>query len=296
MYLTAFSRHFSLMNRNYQSLAFHTVNIGSANAMYESEKQLSDLCVSKSATATNFQDNPQEDQEWESKIEALTKQQLDDAASLTSVLDEIQRLKQQLEKASESEENSSPVELQNLKNTLAETCSLADTMKHELVRPKNRSPGPNSIKQTLAQLEAAKDTINALGSDVANSTKAYDAIKAAETRDEEEQSLSEAQIRSASEISAQIKDQFSLREADLKEELRKAATNIEELKGSLMDKETELQGISEENDILNSKLMKSELEPNKDQELGAELMNIKANLTDKEIELQNVLEKNETLS
>ncbi|XP_074266367.1 interactor of constitutive active ROPs 3-like [Silene latifolia] len=41
--------------------------------------------------------------------------------------------------------------------------------------------------------------------------------------------------------------------------------------------------------------MKFELEPNKDQELGAELMKIKANLTDKEIELQNVLEKNETL-
>ncbi|XP_074285559.1 interactor of constitutive active ROPs 3-like isoform X2 [Silene latifolia] len=309
----------------------------------ESEKQLSDLCASKNATATDLQDNPQEDQEWESKIEALTKQQLDDAASLASVLDEIQRLKEQLNKATESEENSSLVELQSLKNTLAETRSLADTMKHELVQAKeSEAQAQNSIKQTLAQLEAAKDTINALRSDIANSTKAYDAVvselqqsrahvsflesfaenlktvnsdqcqmdleaaklevrqlrsalEAAETRAEEERSLSEAQIRSASEISAQIKDQFSLREADLKEELRKAAANIEELKGSLMDKETELQGISEENDILNSKLMKSELEPSKDQELGVELMKIKANLTDKENELQNVLEKNETL-
>ncbi|XP_074266366.1 interactor of constitutive active ROPs 2, chloroplastic-like [Silene latifolia] len=157
-------------------------------------------------------------------------------------------------------------------------------MKHELVQAKeSEAQAQNLIKQTLAQLEAAKDTINALRSDVANSTKAYDAVvsdyrsikgtcklpesffenlktvnsdqcqmdleaaklevrqlrsalEVVETRAEEERSLSEAQIRSASEISAQIKDQFNLREADLKEELRKAAANIEELKGSLMDK------------------------------------------------------------
>ncbi|KAH9606370.1 hypothetical protein KSS87_017275 [Heliosperma pusillum] len=309
----------------------------------ESEKQLLELCASKEASATNLQDNPQEDQELESKIKALTKQQLDDAASLTSVSDEIERLKQQLDKASESEENSSLFELQSLKNTLAETRSLADTMKQELEQVKeSEALAQNSVKQTLAQLEAAKDTINALRSDIANSTQAYDAVvselqqsranvsflesfaenlktvnsdqcqmdleaakfevrqlrsalEAAEARAEEERLLTEAQIRSASEISAQIKDQFSLREANLKEELRKAAANIEELKGSLMDKETELQGISEENDILNSKLEKSELEPNKDQELGFELMKIKTSLTDKENELQNVLEKNETL-
>lgn len=127
------------------------------------------------------------------------------------------------------------------------------------------------------------------------------ALETAETKHHEEQIQSTVQLRSAYELVEQIKSGSSLREAELEAELEKTKANVEELKANLMDKETELQGISEENEGLNLKLEKN-LSCQREYELEKELKKLKehvadmrANLMDKETELQSILEENEML-
>lgn len=127
------------------------------------------------------------------------------------------------------------------------------------------------------------------------------ALEVAEARCHEEQVRSTVQIRSAHELMEQIKSESSLREAELVAELQKAKAYIEELKANLMDKETELQGITEENEDLNLKLEKN-MSGKREYELERELKNLKervahlkANLMDKETELQSIAEENEML-
>ncbi|KAK6926839.1 hypothetical protein RJ641_008558, partial [Dillenia turbinata] len=116
----------------------------------------------------------------------------------------------------------------------------------------------------------------------------------------EEQIQRTVQISGAHEQVEQIKLASTMRESVLAEELKEAKAEIEELKADLMDKETELQGIVEENEELNSKVEK--LSCQKEHEFTSELMKLKeniaelkANLMDKETELQNILEENEML-
>uniref|UniRef100_A0A5B7BJX0 Putative interactor of constitutive active ROPs 3 isoform X2 n=1 Tax=Davidia involucrata TaxID=16924 RepID=A0A5B7BJX0_DAVIN len=126
-------------------------------------------------------------------------------------------------------------------------------------------------------------------------------LDATEIRYHEEQIQSTLQIRSAYELMDQIKSVSNLREAELEAELNKTKADIEELKANLMDKETELQGIMEENEGLNMKIEKSllcqrEYEPEKELKKSKEdVEELKANLMDKETELQNILEENEML-
>uniref|UniRef100_A0A2P2JZD0 Interactor of constitutive active ROPs 3 n=1 Tax=Rhizophora mucronata TaxID=61149 RepID=A0A2P2JZD0_RHIMU len=127
------------------------------------------------------------------------------------------------------------------------------------------------------------------------------ALEAAEVKYHEKQIHSTVQIRSVYEQVEQIKTGSIHREAELDAELKKARSDIEDLKAELMDKETELQGILEENEGLNMKLKKS-LSYNRETELEGELKKLKENLAnlnaslmDKETEQLNLLEENENL-
>ncbi|KAF3453088.1 hypothetical protein FNV43_RR03522 [Rhamnella rubrinervis] len=124
------------------------------------------------------------------------------------------------------------------------------------------------------------------------------ALETAETRYNEEQIRSMVQIRTAYELMEQIKSGSNLREAELEAELAKTKAGIEDLKANLMDKETELQGIIEENEGLNLKIEKNlsyqreyELE-NELKKVKEQVADLKANLMDKETEVQNILEEN----
>ncbi|KAM7496685.1 hypothetical protein LguiA_021099 [Lonicera macranthoides] len=127
------------------------------------------------------------------------------------------------------------------------------------------------------------------------------ALEMAETRYHEEQIRSTVQITGVYELLEDIKSKSSLREAELEDELKKAKACIEELKANLMDKETELQGICEENEDLNSRLGSTssgqrELELEKElRKTREDIKNLKANMMDKETELQNISEENEIL-
>lgn len=127
------------------------------------------------------------------------------------------------------------------------------------------------------------------------------AIDTAETKHQEEQIRSTVQIRNAYELMEQIKSELGQRECELEAELKRKKADIEELKANLMDKETELQGIVEENENLNLKLEESMSSRNEHglrkelkrlEECVAEL---KADTMDKETTLQSISEENEML-
>ncbi|PIN06462.1 hypothetical protein CDL12_20984 [Handroanthus impetiginosus] len=127
------------------------------------------------------------------------------------------------------------------------------------------------------------------------------ALQVAEIRYNDEQARLGEETRHAFEMVEQIKSASGQREAELEAELRKSRYEIEELRANLMDKETELQGICEENDGLIMQL-ENTLSGQREHELENELHNLmadieklKARFMDKETEYQNLSEENDTL-
>ncbi|KAF8402761.1 hypothetical protein HHK36_010851 [Tetracentron sinense] len=349
----------------------------------ESQQHLLELSASDEARVQELRKISQDrDRAWQSELEAVQKQHSVDSATLTSAMNEIQRLKIQLELVSESEAaqtkhaESDYAELQSLKLDLAETLSLIENMKNQLRDCKeSEAQAQVLVSETLLQLEIAKTTMetlrldglkvmeahNSLASELEesrdqvssleglvsklqadlvnvssnssgdptcvdkftelgeNEVGKMDKLKAelnsvnlevgqlrsaleeAEIRYQEEQIQSTMQIKSAYELVEQTKSQSFLREAELEAELKKTKDDIEELKANLMDKETELQSISEENEGLNMKIKmnqsshrESELEM-KLNKSNADITDMKANLMDKETELQSISEENKML-
>ncbi|XP_027347709.1 interactor of constitutive active ROPs 3-like [Abrus precatorius] len=127
------------------------------------------------------------------------------------------------------------------------------------------------------------------------------AIDTAESKYQEEQIRSTVQIRNAYELVEQIKYESGERECELEAELNRNKADIEELKANLMDKETELQGIVEENENLSLKLEKSMLSQNEHElrkeikRLEEHVAELKADMMDKETTLQSISEENEML-
>ncbi|KAL9268932.1 Interactor of constitutive active ROPs 3-like protein, partial [Drosera capensis] len=350
-----------------------------ASKFDESQKQLSVLFASKEAHDIKLQSISEEkDHAWKSQLEAVKKQHLIDSTALASAHDELQKLKLQLDMVTESEDaqghsmESIDAELHILRQKLAETVSLVEITRNELIGCKESEARAREMaRETLLQLEEAKEivhvlrlddmkakeAINSVSSELdlsrsrvtsleslirkleSNDTSNPDdvqpaqedavenhdiaeaeqleielkvvksevshlksALEAAEMRYNEEQARKSGEVRSAGELLEHIKSSSRLREAELEEELKKAKEVIEELRANLLDKETALQGISEENEGLNMKLEKSVSHVEIDRELEIELgklkvdiEELKANLMDKETELQNILEENAIL-
>eukprot|EP00257_Ricinus_communis_P022897 XP_015582753.1 interactor of constitutive active ROPs 3 [Ricinus communis] len=354
-----------------------------SSKLEESQKQLLEFSASEEARVIDLQKVTQEqDQAWQSELEATKQQHPVDSAALASALSEIQQLKLQLEMVAESgaaqnkHTESADVELQTLRANLMDTLSLVENVKNQLQDTKDSEAQAQALaSETLLQLETAKKSVEALRSDGSKAIEAYNSIaseldqsrarvklleglvlkleadlhnangsifldsanvheeaivenqrsqeanqleaevsslksevgqlrsslQAAETKSQEEQNNSTAQIKSAYELVEQIKTESLLKESELEAELKQTKADIEELKADLMDKETELQGISEENEVLNMKLKnilscrgESELE-NEIRKLKENVADLKASLMDKETELQNILEQNEIL-
>ncbi|XWS73748.1 hypothetical protein CRYUN_Cryun02cG0155300 [Craigia yunnanensis] len=351
----------------------------------ESQKQLLELSASEETRVEFHKISQEQDQVWQSELEATQKQQSHDSAALASAVNEIQRLKDQLEMVAESEAaqtkqaESAHLEIQSLKGNLVETLSLVVNMKNQLKDSQELEAQAQALaSETLLQLEAAKKTVEVLRSEGMKAVEAYNsiasdldqsservysleglvnklkaslidasgslsresdgnriivehqagesekpeeshqleaeisllksevarlksALETAEIKCHEEQIQSTVQITSTHELLEQIKSEASSIEAELLAELEKATFDIADLKANLMDKETELQGISEENEELHMKLEKnlscqreSELE-NEIKLLKEVIVDLKANMMDKETELQNISEENEML-
>ncbi|GLT92423.1 hypothetical protein SLE2022_102620 [Rubroshorea leprosula] len=348
----------------------------------ESEEQLMEISASEDSRILELRKISQDrDRAWQSELEAVQKQHLMDSAHLASAMNEIQKLKVQMEKAYESEAvqakhaESAYAEIQNLRTELSETISLVEKMKSEITDfRESEARALDILSETQMRLATESATVEMLRSEGAKATEAYKSLSleleqsktrvrsleglvsklqaeivgssgktseepkddtklsqqkeandeitqlkselhyakleanqlrssldAAEVRYQEEYVRSTLQIRSAYEQVERMKMESCEREAGLEAELKKTKAFVEELRANLMDKETELQGISEENEGLNLKIEKNQLYERESKlekelkELEANLAELKVNLSHKETELKSVTEQNEKL-
>ncbi|XP_022140662.1 interactor of constitutive active ROPs 3-like isoform X2 [Momordica charantia] len=161
----------------------------------------------------------------------------------------------------------------------------------------NKNREQEMTEDETRELEQFESDLRPLQSEV---KRQKSALEVSEAEYREEQDHSTIKPKSANEAK-HVKYDPNLREVELKKELDKSRVEIDEFKAKLLDKETELQSISEENLKLSSKLEKS-LSTHRVYELEKELedlknciADLKANLLDKETEFQSVTEENEML-
>ncbi|GMI96559.1 interactor of constitutively active ROP2, ROP interactive partner 2, ROP interactive partner 3 [Hibiscus trionum] len=347
----------------------------------ESEQQLLEISASEDDRVQELRKiSHDRDRAWQSELEAVQKQYSMDSAALASAMNEIQKLKAQLEKAHESEAfqtnqaDSTHAEIQNLRLELTKTLSLVEKLKSELTDCReSESHALEVVRKTQTQLEAANKNIEVMRSDGTKETEAHNtlmleleqskarvksleglvsklqtelignssktledpqddkllqqnvenediqklnaelnfaklevsqlisALDAAEVRYQEEYIRSTLQIRGAYEQVERIKVQSCQREVELEEELKKMKADIDELRANLMDKETQMQSISEENKGLNLNIEKNRSDERESEpaielkKLEVDLTELKAILIAKEMELQNLTEQNEVL-
>ncbi|KAE9616650.1 hypothetical protein Lal_00034956 [Lupinus albus] len=151
----------------------------SAN-LEDSQKQLLELSATGEAHVTELlKFSEEQDEASQSDFEASQKRLSADSSALASAMNEIQLLKIQLESVANCERaqiqhsGSSDVELVNLKQNLAQTFSLVESMKNQ---PRNciesESQAQYLVNETLFHLEATEKAVELLHADA---TKAVDA-------------------------------------------------------------------------------------------------------------------------
>ncbi|KAI4373513.1 hypothetical protein MLD38_011632 [Melastoma candidum] len=297
----------------------------------------------------------EKEQGWQVGLEAVKKQHFLDSSALSSALNEIHRLKNELEMVAKSETaqkehaESVCIELESLKGNMVETESLVAKMKAELEDSRESEAQARAlVNDTLSQLESAKATVEALRANGVKDTESYKSIASeldsSRARANELQGLisklevnlpEEARIQNTHETDklkeeieclkfemdrlrsaledAEAKNNYmendyirrlkdsAQREAELVAETGKANLAVEDLKARLMDKETELQGIIDENERLNSKLDEILRKPQKEsiiedmEKLKEEFLKLKATAMDKEMMLQRISDENEVM-
>ncbi|CAN6975723.1 hypothetical protein Bca4012_001164 [Brassica carinata] len=249
----------------------------------------------------------------------------DEIAGLAFVVEEIRQLKHQIENVASSEANHmKQAELRNseihlLRGNLMETLFLVENFRNQ-VRDCEVSEAETEAlaTETLRQLENAKKAVEELKSDGAKAVESYKKmageleqsksrmvlLEALVTKDKDYEEVSslrceverlrealEASDRKGQEGSVEASSRLRI-QAELQSELKIARSEIDELKGRLVEKEAELEFVSEEKDNLYLKETDVETEL---KQLKEEMETFKADLMDKETELQIVSDESETL-
>ncbi|KAL0333340.1 UNVERIFIED_CONTAM: Interactor of constitutive active ROPs 2, chloroplastic [Sesamum angustifolium] len=267
----------------------------------ETQKQLKELSDSEEARVQELRKISQDrDRVWQSELEAVQKQHSMDCAAMASALNEIQRLKIQLDRVCESEASqakhaeSAHAEIQSLRVELTETLGLVEKLKNQLndsresedlaleefgraqmlleddlaKSHKITANPPDDIKASCEsgecdQSEKLKAELNNLKKE---SSQLRDALEAAERSAEVEElktKLIEKENALQSISCENLKAQNKLlaeRETELEMELETSESILEDLKASLLENETRLKCITEENKQLKSEIMKREIE------------------------------------
>ncbi|CAH8296477.1 unnamed protein product [Eruca vesicaria subsp. sativa] len=159
-----------------------------------------------------------------------------------------------------------------------------------------------SYKKMAVELEQAKSRmvwLEGLVTKLMDNPEDYESLKLEESNEmnlrcevERLRAALEASDKRDQEVNVEASSQLRI-QAELQSELKIAKSEIEELKARLVNKETELQFVSEE-----LKLMKNQKERDVEAELKQlreAIENLKADMMDKETELQIVSDENETL-
>ncbi|KAJ0241582.1 Interactor of constitutive active ROPs 5 [Hirschfeldia incana] len=204
----------------------------------EAKHQLMEINTSEDSRIEELRKLSQErDKTWQSEVDAMKRQHGMDSAALSCAITEVQKLKSKLFET-ESELEKSRFEVRSLE---------------KLVRDSSSSSSSGEVETLREAMELARQEISQLKS----------AVEVAERRYQDEYIQSTLQIRSAYEKVDEVKTKCAQREAELAEELKRTKAEAEvlrkgcevaedfkklesDLRGSLMDKEMELQRLRSE--------------------------------------------------
>lgn len=297
----------------------------------ESEQQLLEISVSEDGRVQELRKISQErDRAWQSELEAVQKQHSMDSAALASALNEIQKLKAQLEKAYESEAiqtkhaESAYAEIQNLRIELTKTLSLVETLKSEINNCReSEAQAVEVVSETEMQLEAANKTVEVLRFDATKRTEAYNKLSL-------ELEQSQARVKSLEELVSKLQaelvgnssktlkdrndDELPQKNGEnediekLKTELNFAKLEVGQLKSALDASEVryqeeyirstlQIRSAYEQVECIRTQSCQREMELETElNKMKADVEELRANLMDKETELQSILAQNEELN
>ncbi|XP_021751584.1 interactor of constitutive active ROPs 2, chloroplastic-like isoform X2 [Chenopodium quinoa] len=225
----------------------------------ESQQQLMELSTCEDSRVQELRKLSQErDRVWQSELEAIQKQHSMDSAALASALNEIQKLKRQLEKVAESEATQSMhaetahSEIENLRVELSETFSLVESMRKQLNDCKGSEAHALQVaREAQMQLEETMKSAESLRSEGLKAKEAYNSLMSELEQSKGEVTLLENMVRKLKE-DLETKSQNSSEEIMPKED-------GEDKKGESGELEAEINSLKLEIDQLKSALEASEL-------------------------------------
>ncbi|XP_031382133.1 interactor of constitutive active ROPs 2, chloroplastic [Punica granatum] len=206
----------------------------------ESQQQLMDLSASEEDRVQELRKISQDrDRAWQSELEAVQNQHSMDSAALTSALNEIKKLRAQLEKVAESEAAQSKHaelahnEIQRLRLELSETLTLVEKLRTELGDCReSEAQALEVVRNTERQLEIASVTAETLRSECIKVSEAYDAAKMELERSNDRMKELEALVSKLQE--EPLSDNIQSGEIDqLKDELNSVKNEAGQLRSAL---------------------------------------------------------------
>ncbi|OIS98052.1 PREDICTED: interactor of constitutive active ROPs 2, chloroplastic-like isoform X1 [Nicotiana attenuata] len=281
----------------------------------ESEKQLVELSDSEDARILELRKISQDrDRAWQSELEAVQKQHEYDSAALASAMNEIQKLKSQLDRLADSEANqarhaeSAYAEIQSLRVELMETLTLVEKLRNQINDSKeSEACALEEMSKAQMQLEVAKMTEDTLRLE---GLKAMEACKSLSLELEQsnnqvaklEELVSELQtaqgtVDGVNEEAEELKTEVS----NLKLEVSQLRTALEVSERRYQEEYTQstLQIRSAYELVERSKSESAQREAEWEAKLKvakAELEELKEKLMNKEAKLQNISNENKELN
>lgn len=284
--------------------------------LQDSQQQLDEISASEESRLQELRKISQDrDRAWESELEAVRKHHSMDSAALASAMNEIQKLKIQLEKVAESEVNqakyaeSAHNEMLKLRLELSETLAIVEELKTQLNDSKDsEARALEVVSQTREHLETTKSAEETLRLEKLKAVEAYDSLtveleKSKAQVDALEGIVSKLQMNNGNSV-GDIDDGDN----DNHEELNCMKMEAEKLRGELEGAEKRYQEeyiqstlqirsayeLVEQTRTESSQkvsILEENLEKSK-----AELEVLKHKLVEKEEKLQNISEENKNLN
>ncbi|KZV51762.1 interactor of constitutive active ROPs 2, chloroplastic [Dorcoceras hygrometricum] len=218
----------------------------------ETRKQLKELSDSEEARVQELRKISQDrDRAWQSELEAVQKQHLMDSAALASAMNEMHKLKIQLDRVSESEASqarhaeSAHAEIQSLRFELTETLDLVEKLKNQLNDSRESEDlALEEVSQVQMQLDVMKSTKEMLQSEHANTMESYKALLLELEQLKDRENSSEGLV--------------SNHQADLSNRCKFSADSSDDVKISLGTREDDESGLLEA-ELINTKHEASQL-------------------------------------
>ncbi|XP_009797643.1 interactor of constitutive active ROPs 2, chloroplastic-like [Nicotiana sylvestris] len=278
----------------------------------DSKKQLLELSDSEEARLLELRKISQDrDRAWESELEAIQKQHELDSAALASALNEIQKLKIQLDRVADSEATqahhaeSAHAEIQSLRVELMETLTLVEKLRNQLNDSKeSEACSLEEVSKAQMQLEMSKMTEDTLRSE---GLKAMDACRTLSLELEKSKdrvaSLEElvSKLQSSESSVAAEGNGVTVEADELKAEVSELRAALEASERKYQEEyiQSTLQIRSAYELVERTKSESTQREAEWEAKLNetkSEVQELKEKLMNKEAELQNISDENKGLS